>query len=88
MLFNKKIVNFLLLYRNVFYSVINEILVKLFYGRNFRICLDLIRFDIRKIVIDKIMKNVVEERGIICNFKENDYVIVWDYRNDEKWIDG
>ncbi|XP_056017099.1 uncharacterized protein K02A2.6-like [Ostrea edulis] len=81
---NKKIANFLLLYRNTPHSVTNETPVKLFHGRNLRTCLDLIRPDTRKIVADKTMKNAMEER----EFKENDHVIVRDYRNKDKWING
>lgn len=39
---NKKIANFLLLYRNAPHSITNETPAKLFHGRNLRTCLDLI----------------------------------------------
>ncbi|XP_048731638.2 uncharacterized protein K02A2.6-like [Ostrea edulis] len=85
---NKKIANFLLLYRNAPHSVTNETPATLFHGKNLRTFLDLIRPDTRKIVADKTMKNAVEERGTIREFKENDHVIVRDYRNNDKWING
>lgn len=71
---NKKIANFLLLYRNAPHSITNETPAKLFHGRNLRTCLDLIRPDTRKTVTDKTMKNAMEERGTTKTryFKEND----------------
>ncbi|XP_062592417.1 uncharacterized protein K02A2.6-like [Saccostrea cucullata] len=85
---NKKIANFLLLYRKAPHSITNETPAKLFHGRNLRTCLDLIRPDTRKIVEDKTMKSAVEEKGTVREFKENDHVIVRDYRSNNKWIDG
>nr|XP_022323016.1 uncharacterized protein K02A2.6-like [Crassostrea virginica] len=85
---NKKIANFLLLYRNAPHSITNETPAKLFHGRNLRTCLDLIRPDTRKTVENKIMQSVFEKKGVIREFDKEDHVIVRDYRNHDKWING
>lgn len=85
---NKKIANFLLLYRNAPHSITNETPAKLFHGRNLRTCLDLIRPDTRKTVENKIMQSVFEKKGVIREFDKEDNVIVRDYRNHDKWING
>ena len=84
---NKKIANFLLLYRNAPHSITNET-PELFHGRNLRTCLDLIRPDTRKTVENKIMQSVFEKKGVIREFDKEDHVIVRDYRNHDKWING
>ena len=57
---NKKIATFLLLDRNAPHNITNETPANLFYGRNLRTCLDLIRPDTRKTVESITMQSVFE----------------------------
>ena len=85
---NKKIANFLLLYRIAPHNITNETPAKLFHGRNLRTCLDLIRPDTRKTVENKTMQSVFEKKRVIREFDKENNVIVRDYRNRDKWING
>lgn len=86
---NKKIANFLLMYRNAPHLTTNETPARLFLGKNLRSRLDLIRPDTRRTVQDKRMGQVITEKKAVVRFFEiGQSVLARDYRGKDKWVQG
>ena len=85
---NKKIANFLLMYRNTPHATTNETPAKMFLGRNLRSRLDLMKPDIKGTVQQKQMKKALEKRTPIRLFDNGQPVTVRDYRGQNKWMNG
>ncbi|XP_031564910.1 uncharacterized protein LOC116300226 [Actinia tenebrosa] len=85
---NKKIANFLQMYRNTPHATTNETPAKMFLGRNIRSRLDLMKPDVKSTVQQKQMKKALEKKTPIRLFDNGQPVIVRDYRGQDKWVNG
>ena len=84
----KKLVNFLIAYRNAPQSTTDESLAQLFMRRSLGTRLERIRPDVERTV--RRSQEKVEERikSKVRTFSIGEHVMVRDYRNNHKWMPG
>ena len=84
----KRLDQFLMAYRNAKHATTNRSPAELFYGRNLRMRLDLIKPDARRKVLSSQAQASKYHGGKIREFEVGDSVLVRDYRGGQKWMRG
>ena len=85
----KNLDKFLMSYRNAPHSTTHRSPAQMFYGRNLRSRLDLLKPDTRKRVITaQTQQGRYHSNSAIREFSVGDIVLVRDYRGEQKWMQG